>query len=373
MENINSKNPLPHKSREQGDYVRISPLQNQFKPKGSAALYAGRLSQGPKPKSQIARNNVQEEQKRNFQLNGDTILNEYKPATQTRFGDPNLAKYMKPSSYSVVDTDKQVLINENERLRKELLEMKLKSEKYKGENIRLRSDLALIRSRLLKQRADQNNRKKQENRKEEDEIGSLVNRLGALEMHTNPFGSDNQGLDLHEMQSIQLALRLQEEENKKYAHKRVAMHHPQDLYELGMLMMGGGEEQFWEEAMGQNGEPNPDNMTYEELLELEEKMGKVSRGFTKHQIDSIPIERFVQTSPSSQKTCPVCHDDFQNNEKVKKLNCNHSYHTNCIDPWLSKEKRCPLCMTDIVISDLATLMFRPTPSKKLPTFVNNLW
>ena len=34
--------------------------------------------------------------------------------------------------------------------------------------------------------------------------------------------------------------------------------------------------------------PNPDQMSYEELLELEEKMGKVSKGFTPEQIDMIP-------------------------------------------------------------------------------------
>lgn len=45
-------------------------------------------------------------------------------------------------------------------------------------------------------------------------------------------------------------------------------HHPHQLIELGMLMMSGDgdNEQFWEEAMGQNGEPNPDNMTYEVLV-----------------------------------------------------------------------------------------------------------
>jgi len=30
--------------------------------------------------------------------------------------------------------------------------------------------------------------------------------------------------------------------------------------------------------------PNPDSMTYEQLMELEEKMGSVSKGFTKQQI-----------------------------------------------------------------------------------------
>ena len=38
--------------------------------------------------------------------------------------------------------------------------------------------------------------------------------------------------------------------------------------------------------------PNPDNMTYEELLELEEKMGNVSKGLTEEKIKSLPQEWF---------------------------------------------------------------------------------
>jgi hypothetical protein len=35
--------------------------------------------------------------------------------------------------------------------------------------------------------------------------------------------------------------------------------------------------------------PNPDSMTYEQLLELQEKVGHVQRGFTKQQIEVILI------------------------------------------------------------------------------------
>lgn len=36
-----------------------------------------------------------------------------------------------------------------------------------------------------------------------------------------------------------------------------------------------------EESKQSDGNPNPDNMTYEQLLELGDKLGKVSKGLTK--------------------------------------------------------------------------------------------
>lgn len=38
--------------------------------------------------------------------------------------------------------------------------------------------------------------------------------------------------------------------------------------------------------------PNPDQMTYEQILELEEKMGKVDKGLHKKQIDVIFLIKF---------------------------------------------------------------------------------
>lgn len=34
--------------------------------------------------------------------------------------------------------------------------------------------------------------------------------------------------------------------------------------------------------------PNPDVMSYEQLLELSDKLGKVKKGFTKEEIETIP-------------------------------------------------------------------------------------
>ena len=95
--------------------------------------------------------------------------------------------------------------------------------------------------------------------------------------------------------------------------------------------------------------PNTDNMTYEQLLELEENNGKVSKGLNQKQIDSIPTKTWFRKSDTSEDTCSVCFDNFEPNQKFKRLkNCGHEYHSKCLDTWLQNEKRCPICNIEVL-------------------------
>ena len=58
-----------------------------------------------------------------------------------------------------------------------------------------------------------------------------------------------------------------------------------------------------------NHNPNTDNMSYEQLLELEERMGKVGKGLSKAAIAKIPVT-FWQPYKNS-KTCSICMEDFE--------------------------------------------------------------
>ncbi|KAI3646907.1 hypothetical protein MP228_007128 [Amoeboaphelidium protococcarum] len=51
------------------------------------------------------------------------------------------------------------------------------------------------------------------------------------------------------------------------------------------------------------------------------------------------------------KTCAICLDDFVVGDKIRYLvNCCHSFHMQCIDPWLLTKKRvCPICKTDVLV------------------------
>jgi hypothetical protein len=50
------------------------------------------------------------------------------------------------------------------------------------------------------------------------------------------------------------------------------------------------QEEVYHEYDEQN--PNPDLMSYEQLLELEEKMGYVEKGFKIEEIDKIPLMKY---------------------------------------------------------------------------------
>jgi hypothetical protein len=85
--------------------------------------------------------------------------------------------------------------------------------------------------------------------------------------------------------------------------------------------------------------PNIDNMTYEELLALEDKIGYVNKGFSKNQIDKIKSYKYDGENIS----CVICQENIEKNNDIKQLSCLHIFHSKCIDPWLTKEKNCPFC------------------------------
>ena len=56
----------------------------------------------------------------------------------------------------------------------------------------------------------------------------------------------------------------------------------------------------------------------------------------------IPIDIIQEDS------CPICLEDFINNEVLRVLPCcNHTFHENCVGSWLEINEHCPLCRTAI--------------------------
>ena len=94
--------------------------------------------------------------------------------------------------------------------------------------------------------------------------------------------------------------------------------------------------------------PNVDNMSYEELLALEERMGNVNKGLSQEKLDKIPTQKFSRYKFTDDK-CIICQYEFQSNEKVKVLPCKHCFHPDCIDEWLKNQKACPYCKTEVKI------------------------
>ncbi|KAI5082913.1 hypothetical protein GOP47_0002656 [Adiantum capillus-veneris] len=77
-------------------------------------------------------------------------------------------------------------------------------------------------------------------------------------------------------------------------------------------------------------------------------------GLSKSFRQRLPIvpfdEKFLSTSQDTQ--CTVCLGDYQEGEKIQKLPaCNHSFHVQCIDEWLTKNVTCPICRTSVLSED----------------------
>ena len=97
--------------------------------------------------------------------------------------------------------------------------------------------------------------------------------------------------------------------------------------------------------------PIVDNMTYEELLALEEKIGNVSTGLTDEQIKLLKHEKFIKYKYLEDK-CIICQFDFKELENVVVLPCKHCFHFACLKPWVQKQNNCPMCKTCVIKKDV---------------------
>ena len=57
----------------------------------------------------------------------------------------------------------------------------------------------------------------------------------------------------------------------------------------------------------------------------------------------------VKYKSLNNNTCPICYDDFNLDESIIILDCNHNYHNDCIKKWLCEcANTCPLCKNEII-------------------------
>ncbi|KAG1682297.1 E3 ubiquitin-protein ligase RNF115 [Nymphon striatum] len=60
-------------------------------------------------------------------------------------------------------------------------------------------------------------------------------------------------------------------------------------------------------------------------------------------ISQIPTVAISKEQVSKALQCTVCMEDFKVGESVRKLQCTHHFHHNCIVPWLELHGTCPIC------------------------------
>jgi DNA-directed RNA polymerase subunit RPC12/RpoP len=55
---------------------------------------------------------------------------------------------------------------------------------------------------------------------------------------------------------------------------------------------------------------------------------------------------------SMDHSCSVCKDEFQIEQEVVSLPCKHSFHEDCINPWLKERNSCPTCRFELPTDDV---------------------
>ncbi|KAI7755508.1 hypothetical protein M8C21_031682 [Ambrosia artemisiifolia] len=92
-----------------------------------------------------------------------------------------------------------------------------------------------------------------------------------------------------------------------------------------------------------------DDMSYEELLALGERIGSVGTGLSDHLISKCIQESIYCSSDQVQDegTCAICLEEYANMDDVGMLRvCRHDFHVGCIRKWLSMKNSCPICKAE---------------------------
>ena len=55
----------------------------------------------------------------------------------------------------------------------------------------------------------------------------------------------------------------------------------------------------------------------------------------------------IKLNECETEYCSICFDRLKPLDIIRELNCEHSFHINCIEQWLSMNTRCPLCRKDL--------------------------
>lgn len=101
-----------------------------------------------------------------------------------------------------------------------------------------------------------------------------------------------------------------------------------------------------------------EEMSYEELLALGERIGSVNTGLSEEDVMNklktkayltgktyINLEEEAPIDVEAQ-SCIICQEEYKNQEKIGSLDCGHEYHANCLQKWLIVKNVCPICKAE---------------------------
>lgn len=89
-----------------------------------------------------------------------------------------------------------------------------------------------------------------------------------------------------------------------------------------------------------------DNMSYEELLALEERIGNVNTGLNEEDVMKLMKQRKFSSwrlASMEYEPCCICQEEYVDGDDLGTLHCGHDFHASCIRQWLVVKNLCPIC------------------------------
>ena len=89
------------------------------------------------------------------------------------------------------------------------------------------------------------------------------------------------------------------------------------------------------------------NDDYEELLNMLNNISPVKKVLSDKGKESLKRVRYKK-SEASYHSCPILCTEFEDDEEITVLPCNHCFNSTAIEKWLTEEKsECPVCRTEL--------------------------
>ena len=111
-----------------------------------------------------------------------------------------------------------------------------------------------------------------------------------------------------------------------------------------------GDEQIWDVISIHEEEEEEDDDFDDYGLDIQEIRNSTVEGRFQIQKKSQPEGEGRKSgttgtgeSSAEPKSCPICLEAFAEKERIRTLPCFHVYHVRCIDRWLKRNAKCPIC------------------------------
>ncbi|KAI5176036.1 hypothetical protein PAEPH01_2226 [Pancytospora epiphaga] len=72
---------------------------------------------------------------------------------------------------------------------------------------------------------------------------------------------------------------------------------------------------------------------------------ELNANLVKSEIEKLSSAKY--TKDMDLPNCPVCLDEFVEEQEIRILSCRHGFHKECIDAWLIHTLKCPICRKSV--------------------------